>query len=408
MLFSRTSRLTGDINLQALSHSQNPVVWYNTENEYGMVALGQVATLRPRGIDRFTAAKEWFDKFVSDETVDTEWNFSGAGVTAFAAFSFSDTSDTSYVVIPKLIFIRNEQGSFVTQISRNPIINRLDTAQTRLLYNPIREFPAIKFREGLITSARYGQLVTFANQQITIGQLDKIVLARDKVANIPPEVDSPDIRAILVRLSEQQKNARIFSIDGFFGASPEPIIEIDHGRYQAKVLAGTQDKPDGVSSIAGDPLEDKKTVLEHLYSVRNYVSSIKPVVSSCIVSEPYILDLANLVHVATDVRGETGGAHPLDILSAVHPTAAIAGTPTKLAKQLIPEFEGVDRGRYAGPVGWFNNFRNAEFSIAIRSAQVSDGVVRAFAGAGLVAGSDPQREIAETEAKFQTIERAFS
>ncbi len=407
MLFSKTSRLIGDIDLYSLAHSQNPVVWCSTEDEYGMVALGQVATLNPRGINRFTEARDWFDEYVSDETVDTEWNFPGAGVTAFATFSFSDTSDTSYVTIPKLIFIKNEQGSFVTQISRNPIINRLDSAQIKLLYTPMREFPPLKFHEGVITSARYGQLVTFANQQIAIDQLEKIVLARDKVAEIPADSENLDIRAVLKRIREQERNARIFSIDGFFGASPEPIIEMHGGNYRAKVLAGTQDKPDGVSNLAGNLLEDKKTVLEHLYSVRNYVASIKPLVPTCIISEPYLLELANLVHVATDVRGETGGAHPLDLLSAVHPTAAIAGTPTRLAKQLIPEFEGVDRGRYAGPVGWFNNFHNAEFAISIRSAQISEGRVRAFAGAGLVAGSNPQKEIAETEAKFQTIERAF-
>lgn len=407
MLFSKTSRLSGDIDLYALAHSRNPVTWFDSESDYGMVALGEIASIRPSGINRFIEARKWFDELLDEAVIDQEYTFPGAGVTAFASFSFSDTSDASYVVVPKFVFIRNEQGSFVTQISTNPIISRLDSAQVKLLNNPVGDFPPLKFKEGAITAARYGQLVTFANQQIAIDQLDKIVLARDKYADIP-EGTNPDVRVILRKLHEQQKNARIFSIDGFLGASPEPIIEIEDGKYRAKVLAGTQDKPDGVSSMAGNLLEDKKSVLEHLYSVRNYVGSIRPLVPSCIVSEPYLLELSSLVHVATDIHGETGGVHPLDLLSAVHPTAAIAGTPTRLAKQLIPEFEGTDRRRYAGPTGWFNNFGNSEFVISIRSAQITGSEVRAFAGAGLVAGSDPQKEIAETEAKFQTIEKAFS
>ena len=125
--------------------------------------------------------------------------------------------------------------------------------------------------------------------------------------------------------------------------------------------------------------------------------------------EPYVLELPNLLHIASDLHGTLGdGSSALDLVAALHPTAAVGGTPTAVAVDLIAELEPFDRGRYAGPVGWIDASGSGEWALALRSAQIADGRVTAYAGAGIVAGSVPVRELAETDLKFRPILDAFA
>jgi menaquinone-specific isochorismate synthase len=124
--------------------------------------------------------------------------------------------------------------------------------------------------------------------------------------------------------------------------------------------------------------------------------------------QPFPLALPNLWHLASDVTGTlSDGSSSLDLVAALHPTAAVAGTPTDAALHLIAELEPFDRGRYAGPVGWVSAGGDGEWAVALRCAQIDASTVRAFAGAGIVADSDPARELAETELKFRPIVEAF-
>jgi menaquinone-specific isochorismate synthase len=123
-----------------------------------------------------------------------------------------------------------------------------------------------------------------------------------------------------------------------------------------------------------------------------------------------VLHLPNVMHLATDVAGvvhDANGATVLELAAALHPSAAVGGTPTKVAVEMIAEIEGMDRGRYAGPVGWMDASGDGEFGIALRSAEIDGAQVRLFAGCGIVADSDPEAELAEAQAKFLPVRDAL-
>jgi menaquinone-specific isochorismate synthase len=139
--------------------------------------------------------------------------------------------------------------------------------------------------------------------------------------------------------------------------------------------------------------------------------ALDPYCSSMTVPEsPFVLHLPNVMHLATDVAGvvRDSGATVLELAAALHPSAAVGGTPTKLAVEMIAEIEGMERGRYAGPVGWMDARGDGEFAIALRSAEIDGNRVRLFAGCGIVADSDPEAELAETQAKFVPVRDALS
>jgi menaquinone-specific isochorismate synthase len=151
--------------------------------------------------------------------------------------------------------------------------------------------------------------------------------------------------------------------------------------------------------------ESHKNVAEHGFAVQSLVSALEPYCDHVDAdTEPFSLSLPNLWHLASDVHGVLkSSASSLDLASALHPTAAVAGTPRAAAQKLISELEPFDRGRYAGPVGWIGADGDGEWVIALRGAQLSDGVIHAFAGCGIVAESDGESELVETDLKFSAI-----
>jgi menaquinone-specific isochorismate synthase len=154
----------------------------------------------------------------------------------------------------------------------------------------------------------------------------------------------------------------------------------------------------------------EKNKNEHAFAVNSLVASLSPFCERVDAdAKPFSLALPNLWHLASDVHGVLRAeASVLDLAAALHPTAAVAGTPTETARELIDELEGTDRGRYAGPVGWIGADGDGEWAIALRGAQISGRQIRAFAGCGIVAASDPAAELAETELKFRPIREALA
>jgi menaquinone-specific isochorismate synthase len=148
---------------------------------------------------------------------------------------------------------------------------------------------------------------------------------------------------------------------------------------------------------------------EHDYAARSAAEALRPYCDRLSVpDEPTVLALPNVTHLATEVTGTLHTELPaLELAGLLHPTAAVCGTPTPAAARLIAELEGMDRGRYAGPVGWMDVHGDGEWGIALRCAQVDGARLRLFAGCGIVAGSDPTVELAEAEAKFLAVRRAL-
>ena len=155
-----------------------------------------------------------------------------------------------------------------------------------------------------------------------------------------------------------------------------------------------------------------KDLEEHEYAVRSVAEALAPYCSSLTYPEaPFVLHLPNVMHLATDVAGVVEkDVTSLALAEALHPSAAVGGTPTAAALELITRLEGMQRGRYAGPVGWMDARGDGEWGIALRAAEVSDDGrrVRLFAGCGIVAGSDPDAELAESQAKLVPVRDALA
>jgi menaquinone-specific isochorismate synthase len=183
----------------------------------------------------------------------------------------------------------------------------------------------------------------------------------------------------------------------------------------SRVLAGTIPKTGDDArdlALAGSLARSSKDLEEHEYAVRSVAEALEPFCSSTNVPDaPFVLHLANVMHLATDVTGALlESKHHVDafaLLKSLHPSAAVCGTPRNIAFDVIDEIEGMNRGRYAGPVGWIDARGDGELGIALRSGQVTGNEIRIFAGCGIVSGSDPVVELAESNAKFSAMKSAL-
>ncbi len=253
-----------------------------------------------------------------------------------------------------------------------------------------------------------------ALERIAAGELSKVVLARDLTGSIPA---GSDLRRLVRALSTGYPDTWAFAVDGLIGASPETLVTVQQRTVTARVLAGTigRGADADADTVASSHLASStKDLDEHEYAVQSVLASLRPHTRALAASEqPFLLKLPNLFHLATDVEGELAdGGSSLDLVGALHPTAAVAGTPTSAAIAAIRELEPFDRGRYAGPVGWVDAAGNGEWAIALRCAQFTpaetDIAVTAYAGAGIVAGSDPESELLETRVKFRPLVDALA
>jgi menaquinone-specific isochorismate synthase len=247
--------------------------------------------------------------------------------------------------------------------------------------------------------------------RINAGELEKVVLARDLVATGQQDVD---VRWPLRRLAEGYPMCWTFHVDGLFGATPEMLVRRERGLVTSRVLAGTIRRTGDDAhdlGLAAALARSSKDLEEHEYAVRSVADALDPHCSSMNVPEaPFVLHLPNVMHLATDVAGVVHDAQTvssLQLAEALHPSAAVGGTPTATATDLISEIEGMDRGRYAGPVGWMDAAGDGEWGIALRSAEIAGPTVRLFAGCGIVGDSDPEAELAESQAKFVPVRDAL-
>ena len=289
---------------------------------------------------------------------------------------------------------------------------RLDRDAGRRLAEPPQPPVDVAFADGALDGERWMGVVADAVARINAGGLEKVVLARDLVAT----ADAPvDVRWPLRRLFEDYPMCWTFHIDGLFGATPEMLVRRERGLVTSRVLAGTirRTGDDGADlALAATLARSSKDLEEHEYAVRSVAEALEPHCSSMNVPEaPFVLHLPNVMHLATDVAGvvhDAATVSSLELAASLHPSAAVGGTPTAVATELITEIEGMDRGRYAGPVGWMDAAGDGEWALALRSAEVHGDTVRLFAGCGIVADSDPEAELAEAQAKFLPVRDALT
>lgn len=224
------------------------------------------------------------------------------------------------------------------------------------------------------------------------GQADKVVLARDKKLRAQRDYDP---RLLCAHLARSYPSCWIYAVRGLVGATPELLVGTRAGEFSCRVLAGTATADEGEALLASE--KDRR---EHEIAVASVRSSLTPVASSLDIPEqPELLQLPNVCHLATDVRGRSEQS-ALGLAFALHPTAAVCGQPTALARDILTDVEHMDRGRYAGPVGWVDASGNGEFGIALRGGQITGNLITLYAGGGIMPQSIPEAEFAETEAKM--------
>ena len=382
-----------------------PVSWLRRGE--GLVGWGVAAEVRTSGPDRFADADTWWAETQAHAVVRDEVGQPGSGLVCFGTFAFADDPGDSVLVVPEVVVGRRGTTTWVTTIGRGT----LSTPEVALAEAP--ESPVgIRFADGALNGEQWMSVVADAVTRINRGDLEKVVLARDLVATAAEPID---VRWPLRRLAEDYPMCWTFHVDGMFGATPEMLVRRERGLVTSRVLAGTirrtgDDERD--LALAATLARSSKDLEEHEYAVRSVADALDPHCSSMNVPEaPFVLHLPNVMHLATDVAGvvhDAATVSSLRLAESLHPSAAVGGTPTRTATALITEIERMDRGRYAGPVGWMDATGDGEWGIALRSAHLTGNSVRLFAGCGIVADSDPEAELAESQAKFVPVRDALT
>ncbi|RLY94347.1 isochorismate synthase [Kocuria tytonicola] len=435
-----------DPDVRRLLDGPDPATWIVRGR--GLVGLGRAATFRVRGGTRFTAARVWWDAVRQDAAVEDRVRRPGTGLLAFGAFAFAPSSTAaSGLVVPELVVGTDDDAAWLTLIvpgATVPTPADVDAAWSRLarvapgpvagatperLDGPAAGGAASSYPTavpGTLDEGEWMAAVADGVAMIRAGELDKLVLARDVVVDTGRPIE---LGAVLGRLSERFATCWTYCVrlgdedspeEGsgrLLGATPEMLVRVHRGTASARVLAGTldrQDLPDGanpddfaITELGGSEKQQR----EHRFAVESLVAGLSPYADEVSGGErPFILDLPNVWHLASDVtarlRAGVDGTLPsaLELAEAVHPTAAVCGTPTETAGAVIEDLERMDRGLYAGPVGWLDGAGNGEWGIALRGAvQLDAHRARVSAGCGIVAESDPRAELAETWAKLRPM-----
>jgi menaquinone-specific isochorismate synthase len=410
-------------DLLAAASPSRPLAWLRRGD--GIVAVGEPlrelrASAGAKGVTatglRSTALATAWRRLASTARIDDPVGLPGTGLVAFGALAFDERSASdSVLVIPSQVIGRHGDRFWRTTIGYQRSEDDADAAAP----GPVTDHPygphwAGTVGPGAQTPQGYQESVRQALGRIAAGELSKVVLARDLTGSIPA---GSDLRRLVRALSTGYPDTWAFAVDGLIGASPETLVTVHERTVTARVLAGTAGRgadADADTAVSAALASSTKDLDEHQYAVQSVLASLRPHTRALAASEqPFLLKLPNLFHLATDVEGELAeGESALDLVGALHPTAAVAGTPTTIAIGVIRELEPFDRGRYAGPVGWVDAAGNGEWAIALRCAQFTatddDIAVTAYAGAGIVAGSDPESELLETRVKFRPLVDALA
>lgn len=376
----------------------------------GIVGWGEAARVPVSGPDRFAAADRAWRELLTRAVVRDEVGLPGTGPVAFGTFAFDDRSPAGGVlVVPSVVVGRRDGHAWMTTIGTGlaapgPLVTDPE---------PVTAPGGVELTDATMSPADWEQVVARGVQAIRAGRLDKVVLARDVLARTTQPLDP---RWALHRLADRYDSCWTFAVDGLIGATPELLLRAERGLVTSRVLAGTIRRTgddDADIARAGILAHSSKDLEEHEYAVRSVAQALAPFCTSANVPDvPFVLSLPNVLHLASDITGVLAAEHrsSLALAAALHPTAAVCGTPTDAARELIRELEQMDRGRYAGPVGWMGADGDGEWGIGLRSAQLDADDphrVRLFAGCGVLAASSPAAELAESSAKLEPMRYAL-
>jgi menaquinone-specific isochorismate synthase len=356
----------------------------------GFVTSGEVARIRAGDAGEVLARVD----------VDDAVGLPGTGAIAVGALPFhSGTGDPARdgeIVVPARVFGIGADGrAWTTEIGPAAV------AEVAPRHTPTRfDVRAVDTRDG------WRDAVEAILAAIAAGSVDKVVLAREVVV----EADEPfSLPSVLARLHAQQPGCHVYAAGDLVGASPELLVRRRGSIAESRPMAGTVASDAGEAAVAA-LAESVKDANEHQFVVDAIVDALR---GRCreldVAGMPEVARFSSVAHLVTPIRAVLADPAPsaLALARLLHPTPAVGGTPRAAALDLIARLERRDRGHYAGPVGWVDADGDGEWAVALRGGEVHGRTAVLRAGAGIVAGSDPVSEWAETEAKLEPMLRAL-
>lgn len=400
-LVARTRRLDLDIDLTDLA-GEDGVLF--VREDVGLAARGVATRVAVSNTDGAGSAAR-VAEVLGAITREGEAGPPGTGPLAVGALPFRP-DEAGELVVPELVVSRAPDGTrWLTTVGSAD-----DDVESRLLdLDPgSRAEPPAPTRFDVTADqdpVAWCAVVADARDRLD-DEFRKVVLAR----SLSVQCDRSLSRAAIMRsLRRTYPSCTLFSVDGFVGATPELLVSRSGDVVRAHPLAGTAPRsadPTSDARLAANLLASTKDRAEHRVTIDMVHDTLLPWCSYLDEeAEPSIVSMANVQHLGTSVEGRlsTPAASVIELVAALHPTPAVGGVPRELALALIDRVEVTPRERYGGPVGWVDHEGNGTFVVGIRSAQVNGARARLWAGVGVLADSDPQAELAETQAKFQAV-----
>jgi salicylate biosynthesis isochorismate synthase len=444
----RRSRATGTPALVSVTGRIDPAVdptgvavasrrrgepWFCLEQPdrdgYAVAAIGSVRVLEAEGADRFAAvASRWSDVAASALADDGDGP-RGSGLLALGGFAFApDGGDSprwegfapASLIVPEVSLARARDRVWLTvNVEVAPddtvedLLARVGARLGELRAAPLPMLdpaPAGHYKVlSPMPPSHYEEAVARAVERIRAGELEKIVLAREVEVHAPLD---HDVGAVLGLLREEFASCYVFAVGRgdavFLAASPELLVRREGQRASTVGLAGSSRRsadPAVDEHLGEQLLRSDKDREENAIVVRRIARALRPhSVWVTAAPEPALVRVANIIHLGTPIRAQLAAPlSAIELAGVLHPTPAVGGEPLEIAAPMIPALEGLDRGWYAGTVGWTDAAGDGEFCVGLRCALVRGRVAHLYAGGGIVRDSDPVAELAETEVKLGAL-----
>jgi salicylate biosynthesis isochorismate synthase/menaquinone-specific isochorismate synthase len=393
-----------------------------------VAGLGAVRELEAQGPGRFADLSRAWQNISGDAVADPPAAVPGSGLVAVGGFAFAPSGGGSprwngfpaaSLTIPEISLARRDGEAWLTlnlDCAPDDRLEGLLAHAERRLFSlragvlPLLD-PAPSGRYEVVSAmppAHYEQAVARGVQRIRAGELEKVVLAREVEVHAPR---AHDAAAVIGLLREAFRSCYVFAVGRgdatFLAASPELLIRREGQRASTVALAGSirRSADPAVDDHLGEQLlASAKDREENEIVARRIAQILRPHSVWVSAAEPGLVRVANIQHLGAPIRAQLRS--PIDVVrlaGMLHPTPAVGGEPSGVALDLIPALEGMDRGWYAGPVGWTDSMGDGEFCVALRCALLRGALATCYAGAGIVRDSDPAAELAETEVKLQAL-----
>ncbi len=391
--------------LDLLPHTPDALAW--VRDGAGLVAWGVAARIEAgRGPERFHRAWEHLRSLADRSEVDDAVGLPGSGLIGIGSFTFDADADGSVLVVPRVVIGRRDGSTWRTDLTPPGAPPAPPAAATP----PVTTVSRPRYAGSSLPDVHWLEAVARAIARIEAGEAEKVVLARDHAVWSHDPFDAIDLAR---RLTARFPSCHTFVVEGLVGATPELLLARAGPAVTSRVLAGTTARSDDEvedAALGAALLASEKDLVEHRFAADSVREVLAPRCAD-LAGEPgpRLLRLDNVQHLATTFRGhlDDPATSALELVGALHPTAAVGGTPRQAALAMIRELEGMSRGRYAAPVGWTDAAGDGEWGIALRCAELAGARARLFAGVGVVAASLPEAELEETRLKLLAMQAAF-